>query len=122
MGFRFLSSSKTVLRFPGFTLIEMLFVISLLALLTSLMTPNLQRGNPIVDLEQRAKALGSLIKKAKARAITHRKRVFLCGATPDGELSPEDNLNRDALCDIRDGRHNGMLVVIDRDGNQQPSA
>ena len=122
MGFRFLPSSKTVLRFPWFTLIEMLLVLSLLALLATLMTLNLQRGNPIVDLEQRAIALGSLIKKAKTLAFTHRKRGFLCGATPDGELSPEDNLNRDAPCDIRDGRHNGMLVVIDRDGNQQPSA
>ena len=65
--------SKTALRFPGFTLTEILFIVFLLALLAALMTPNLQRGNPIVDLEQHAKALGSLVKKARNRAITHRK-------------------------------------------------
>ena len=49
MSFRHLPSSKTALRFPGFTLIEILIVISLLTLLTALTTPNLQRGNPVVD-------------------------------------------------------------------------
>ena len=73
MGFRYLPLSKTALRFPGFTLTEILFIVFLLALLEALMTPNLQRGNPIVDLEQRAKALGSLVKKARNLAITHRK-------------------------------------------------
>ena len=57
MVFRYLPSSKTALRYPGVTLIELLVVISLLALPTALMTPNLQQGNPIVDLEKRAKAL-----------------------------------------------------------------
>ena len=122
MGFRYLPSSKTALRFQGFTLIEILVVISLLALLTALMTPNLQHGNPIVDLEQRAKALGSLINQARTLAITHRQRVFLCGAAPDGELFLEDNLNRGVPCDIQGGWHNGIQVVIDQDGNQQPSA
>ena len=86
MGYRYLPSSKTALIHPGFTLIEILVVIILLALLTELMTPSLQHGNPIVDLERRAKALGSLINQARTLAITHRKRVFLCGAAPDGEL------------------------------------
>ena len=76
MGFRYLPSSKTALRFLGFTLIEILVVISLLALLT----PNLQHGSPIVDLEQRAQTLSSLIKQARTLAITHRMRIFLCGA------------------------------------------
>ena len=49
MRFRYLPRSKTAPRFPGFTLIKILVVISLLALLTVLMTPNLQHGNPIVD-------------------------------------------------------------------------
>ncbi|MDC3123581.1 GspH/FimT family pseudopilin [Gammaproteobacteria bacterium] len=122
MGFRYLPSSKTALRYPGFTLIEILVVISSLALLTALMTPNLQHGNPIVDLEQRAKALGSLINQARTLVITNRKRVFLCGAALDGELSLEDNLNQGVPCDIQGGWHNGILVVIDQDGDQQPSA
>ncbi len=49
VGFRYLPSSKTAPRFTGFTLIEILVVISLLALLTALMTPNLQHRSPIVD-------------------------------------------------------------------------
>ena len=122
MSFRYLPSSKTALSYPGFTLIEILVIISLLALLTALMTPNLQHGNPIVDLERRAKALGSLINQARTLAITHRKRVFLCGAAPDGELFLEDNLNRRVPCDRQGGWHNGMQVVIDQDRNHQPSA
>ena len=114
MGFRYLPRSKTPLRFPGFTLIETLVVISLLALLTALMTPNLQRGNPVVDLEQRATALASLINQARTLAITHRKRVFLCGAATDGELFLEDNLNRGVPCDRQGGWHNGIQVVIDQ--------
>ena len=122
MGFPFLPASNTPLRFPGFTLIEILIVISLLALLTALMTPNLQHGNPIVDLEQRAQALRSLIKQARTLAITHRKRVFLCGAAPESEFSLEDNFSRGVPCDMQGGWHNGIQVVIDQDGNQQPSA
>ena len=122
MGFRYLLSSKTALRYPGFTLIELLVVISLLALPTALMTPNLQQGNPIVDLEERAKALASWINKARTLAITHRKRVALCGAKPDGELFLEDNLNRRVPCDMQSGWHNAILVVIDHYTNQQPSA
>ena len=122
MDFRYLPSSKTALRFQGFTLIEILVVISLLALLTALMTPNLQHGNPVVDLEQRAKALASLINQARTLAVSQRKRGFLCGAAPDGELFLEDNLNRGVPCDRQGGWHNGIQVVIDQDRNQQPSA
>ena len=57
----------------GFTLIEIIVIICLLALLAALKTPNLQRGNPIVDLEQRAKGLGLLVKKARTVAIIHRE-------------------------------------------------
>ena len=122
MGFRYLLSSKAALRYPGFTLIEILIVISLLALPRALMTPNLQHGNPIVDLEQRAKALASLINQARTLAITNRKRAVLCGAAPDGELFLGDNLNRRVPCDTQSGWHNGIQVVIDHDTNQQPSA
>ena len=122
MGFRYLPSSKTALRYPGFTLIKILVVISLLALPRALMKPNLQHGNPIVDLEQRAKALASLINQARTLAITNRKRVVLCGAAPDGELFLGDNLNRRVPCDTQSGWQIGIQVVIDHDTNQQPSA
>ena len=41
----------------GFTLIEALITVSLLALFTALMMPSLQRVNPTLSLEQRASAL-----------------------------------------------------------------
>ena len=61
----------------GFTLIEALITVSLLALFTALMMPSLQRVNPALNLEQRADALRSLIKQARTLAIAHDKRVFL---------------------------------------------
>ena len=41
MGFRFLPSSKTVLRFPGFTLIEIMVVMVILGLLVAVVAPNI---------------------------------------------------------------------------------
>ena len=61
----------------GFTLIEALITLSLLALFTALMMPSPQRVNPALNLEQRADALHSLIKQARTLAIAHDKRVFL---------------------------------------------
>ena len=101
----------------GFTLIEALITVSLLALFTALMMPSLQRVNPALNLEQRANALRSLIKQARTLAIAHDKRVFLCGAAPDVETS----MDIDMPCDLAGSWQHGVLVVIDQDGDQEPS-
>ena len=101
----------------GFTLIEALITVSMLALFTALMMPSLHRVNPALNLEQRANALRSLIKQARTLAIAHDKRVFLCGAAPDAETS----MDIDSPCDLAGSWQHGVLVVIDQDGDQEPS-
>lgn len=101
----------------GFTLIEALITVSLLALFTALMMASLQRVNPALNLEQRANALRSLIKQARTLAIVHDKRVFLCGAAPDAETS----MDIDMPCDLAGSWQHGVLVVVDQDGDQEPS-
>ena len=101
----------------GFTLIEALVTVSMLALFTALMMPSLHRVNPALNLEQRANALRSLIKQARTLAIAHDKRVFLCGAAPDAETS----MDIDSPCDLAGSWQHGVLVVIDQDGDEEPS-
>jgi type IV fimbrial biogenesis protein FimT len=101
----------------GFTLIEALVTVSMLALFTALMMPSLHRVNPALNLEQRANALRSLIKQARTLAIAHDKRVFLCGAAPDAETS----MDIDSPCDLAGSWRHGVLVVIDQDGDEEPS-
>lgn len=101
----------------GFTLIETLITVSLLALFTALMIPSLQRVTPALNLEQRANALRSLIKQARTLAITHDKRVFLCGAASSAGTS----MGIDTPCDLGGSWLHGVQVVIDHDSNQEPS-
>ncbi len=101
----------------GFTLIEALITVSMLALFTALMMPSLHRVNPALNLEQRANALRSLIKQARTLAIAHDKRVFLCGAAPDAETS----MDIDSPCDLAGSWQQGVLVVSEQDGNEEPS-
>ena len=80
MIFHYLPSPKTPLKFRVFTLIEILITIYLRALPTTLMEQNLLHAKTIFDLEQRAKLSYLLITQARALAITHRMRIFLCEA------------------------------------------
>ena len=102
----------------GFTLIEALITTSLLALFTALMIPSLQRVDPTLNLEQRASALRSLIKQARAMAIAHDKRVFLCGAAASSETIKPLHIP----CHTGGSWQHGVQVVIDQDDDQEPSS
>ncbi len=100
-------ATKTV-----FTLITM----RLRQVFTALMTPNLQRVDSTLNLEQRASALCSLIRQAMTMTIANDERVLLYGAAASSEnfkpLDIPSHIGGSWLHRIRE--------VIDRDDDQEP--
>lgn len=64
-------------RRDGFTLVEIILVVLILAVIASLTLPNFSRSYAQVRLRQSAQGLVDLMRYAQSRAVAHNRRVRL---------------------------------------------
>ena len=98
----------------GFTLLELLVTLGLLAPLTALIAPALLSAGQGVSLTAHAKDLQSLLNGGRSLAMIQQQSVFVCGASPvsaDASLTPEP-------CDAHGAWRHGIHVVLDRNSTQ----
>lgn len=67
-----------VVRLRGFTLIEVLVVLVLLAALTALVAPSVGRGFGAIELQTTARQVAATLRLARTRSV-REQRVFLVG-------------------------------------------
>ncbi len=100
----------------GFTLLELLVTLSLLAVITALTAPALLSSGQGARLNAHATDLQSLLNNSRSLAMLKQQSVFVCGASP----APADALSAPEPCnEVGEWRH-GIHVVLDENGNQAP--
>lgn len=102
----------------GFTLLELLVTITLLATLAAISLPRLMSAHPDATLERQADDLQSLLIHARRLAMQRRQRVFVCGAVvtdvgEDGASAP---------CMDQPLWPHGISVLADSSGDGAPTA
>ena len=76
----------------GFTLVEAMIVLVLLALIAGLAIPNLTRMTAIHQVEAQAQTLHSLLQFARSEAVVHRTAISLSNNVNDWRVTHvEDN-------------------------------
>lgn len=76
----------------GFTLVEAMIVLVLLALIAGLAMPNLTRMTAIHQIEAQAQTLHSLLQFARSEAVVHRTSISLSNNANDWQvIHVEDN-------------------------------
>lgn len=79
----------------GFTLLELLVVISLMTLVIGITAANFQRGTPTAELKSESRKLVSLLRQTRSRAMSESR---ILGFIADGEgrgyrLTPKGNVS-----------------------------
>lgn len=100
----------------GFSLIELLFTLTISAVLLSLALPSYSYLINDIDVDHSAKGLFTMLSLARSSAVEKRKQVTLCGIESDQlacvpfKWSGESDWS------------NGVLVFIDHDKNERFSS
>ena len=100
------SQTHRVGRHPGFTLIELIVTISVLAILTALATPSFRSIMLNSRSASDANNLLSLIILARSEAVTRNRSVTLCKSADGNSCSTDASV----------GWHTGAVIFEDIDG------
>ena len=103
-------------KIRGFTVIELLVTVGLLAALVALAVPSLLSAGQAVSLPAHAQDLQSLLNNARSLAMIHQQSVFVCGASPVSEKPALAS----APCDPHGEWRHGIHVIVDHNRNQAP--
>lgn len=91
----------------GFTLIELIIVLSILTIILSIATPNFLKFKQKMYLDSERNRLTVSLHFARNFAITNNTHVIVC---------PSDKGNE---CDSGSNWHSGWIVFIDKNGNRE---
>ena len=94
----------------GFTLVEAVVVLAVLAILVGLATPSLVGLRERQQLQAQAEDFWNSLMLARAQALLHQKHTTVCAASSTG------------VCDAAAGWHAGWLVFVDGNRNGQREA
>ena len=110
-------------QWSGFTLIELMICLSLIATLSTLPAPRLLETVPELVLERQARQLQSLLSNARTLALVHDSSTIVCPAntTSIRPLNAENALAGD-WCDPHGNWQTGVNVVLDRNQNRSIDA
>jgi prepilin-type N-terminal cleavage/methylation domain-containing protein len=110
-------------QWSGFTLIELMICLSLIATLSTLLAPRLLETVPELVLERQARQLQSLLSNARTLALVHDSSTIVCPASTASirPLNAENALAGD-WCDPHGNWQTGVNVVLDRNQNRSIDA
>lgn len=100
----------------GFTLVELLVTLGLLAAIIALTAPALLSSGQGARLNAHAKDLQSLLNNSRSLAMLQQQSVFVCGGSP----APADAMSASEPCDALGEWRHGIHVVLDENSNQAP--
>lgn len=102
---------------PGFTLIEIMIVISIVALMAAVAAPQLFQHHVSLTLRQEAQQVQSLLNHARRLAMLHQQRVFVCSAIS----KTVDLMNQKQHCSDQGDWIHGITVVLDSNDDGLPN-
>ena len=107
----------------GFTLIELMICLSLIATLSAMLAPRLLETMPALVLERQTQQLQSLLSNARTLAMVHDSSTIVCPAST-ASLRPlnAENPLAGGWCDPHGDWQAGVNVVLDRDQNRSIDA
>jgi len=94
-------------RFSGFTLLEALVVLALVAVLASMAAPAMGRLRQQQRMQAQAEALFSSLMLARSEALRQQQRVTVCARAPDDRCASAGPWTQ------------GWMVFVDTDANAQ---
>ena len=107
---------KFTLKADGYSLIEMLFILFILAMLCGTVALSFQELQNRVHIQAASEALLNDILSARAEALRRERRVTLCAAALDSSLQPQLPTTC-ASSGSPVAWHQGWLVFEDTNGN-----
>ncbi len=110
-------------QWSGFTLIELMICLSLIATFSTVLAPRLLESVPELVLERQARQLQSLLSNARTLALVHDSSTIVCPASTASirPLNAENALVGD-WCDPHGNWQAGVNVVLDRNQNRSIDA